>query len=113
MLRTYRWFHELLHKPAQVFWLCLVIAGAGLVLDGTAFRLWSLKRDHRVLAERIGATKVRSKQLDFRIQKSQELGFIERAARDRFDLVKDGDLVFIFADEGAEGPETPEKTIGI
>ena len=113
MLRCYRWFHELLHKPLQVFWLCLGIAGLGLILDGTAFRLWSLKRDHRVLVERIGETKVRSKQLDFKIQKSQELDFIERAARDRFDLVKDGDLIFIFADEGAEGSETPEKTIGI
>jgi hypothetical protein len=29
------------------------------------------------------------------------------------DLVKDGDLVFIFSDEGADSAEAPEKTIGI
>lgn len=114
--RGFRWLHELLHRPLQIFWICAVIGLSGLILDGTAFRLWSLKRDHRVLGERIGQAKVRSKQLEFKIQKSQELGFIERAARDQFDLVKEGDLIFIFSDESPEiasGGEGPEKTTGI
>ncbi len=107
LARTYRWFHELLHKPLQVLWICLALAAIGVVLDGTAFRLWSLNRDHGRLTTRIQDARERSKQLEFKIQKSQELGFIERAARDQFDLVKEGDLVFIFSDEGSE---TIEKT---
>lgn len=108
--RVYRWFHELMHRPLQVFWICLAVALVGVVLDGTAFRLWSLNRDHEILKTRISEARERSRQLAFRIQKSQELGFIERAARDQFDLVKEGDLVFIFSDDGAEHLE---KSSGI
>jgi cell division protein FtsB len=104
---TYRWFHTLIHRPIQVFWICFVLAMIGIVLDGTAFRLWSLKRDHRVMTERIKAANLRTKQLEFRIQKAQQPEFIERAARDQFDLVKEGDLIFIFSEEASE---TTEKT---
>lgn len=107
--RIYDWFHELMHRPPQVFWICVAVAIVGVVLDGTAFRLWSLNRDHDLLTSRIEAARERSQQLAFRIQKSQELDFIERAARDQFDLVKEGDLVFIFSDEGGENLE---KTSG-
>ena len=71
----------------------------GVLLDGTAFRLWSLHRDHRLLTERIDSAKIRSRQLDFRIQRAQQPAFIEKAVRDQFDLVKEGDLIFIFADD--------------
>lgn len=103
--RAYQWFHQLMHRPIQVFWICFAIGLIGVVLDGTAFRLWSLKRDHRLLADRINEAKIRSKQLDFRIQKSLQPGFIEKAARDQFDLVKEGDLIFIFSEENSESGE--------
>ncbi len=88
----------------------MAAALVGVVLDGTAFRLWSLKRDHEILKRRILEVRERSHQLAFRIQKSQDLGFIERAARDQFDLVKEGDLVFIFSDDGTEYPENSSGT---
>jgi hypothetical protein len=34
-----------------------------------------------------------------KLQKAKEPGFIEKEARDRFDLVSRGDLVFVFTDE--------------
>jgi cell division protein FtsB len=106
---TFRWFHTLIHRPIQVFWICVVLALIGIVLDGTAFQLWSLKRDHKVMTARIKDANLRSKQLGFRIQRAQEPEFIERAARDQFDLVKEGDLIFIFSDDVSE---TTEKTTG-
>lgn len=106
----YRWFHNLVHRPVQVFWICCALAFVGILLDGTAFRLWSLHRDHRVLTERISQAKVRSKQLEFRIQKAQQPEFIERAARDQFDLVKEGDLIFIFSEETSEDTEKTGKS---
>jgi len=105
----FRWLHRLMHRPMQVFWICFFIGILGVVLDGTAFRLWSLKRDHRILAERIVKSKARSKQLAFQIQKAQQPDFIEKAARDQFDLVKEGDLIFIFSEENSENLE---KTTG-
>lgn len=101
----FRGFNRLMHRPMQVFWICVVIGILGVVLDGTAFRLWALKRDHRLLSARISDAKARSKQLEFRIQKAQQPDFIEKAARDQFDLVKEGDLIFIFSEENSEGVE--------
>lgn len=92
-------FRETLHHPFRVFWICVGLACVGVILDGTALRLWSLRRDHQVLSERIVEAKARSRQLEFRIREAQQLEFIERQARDQFDLVKEGDLVFVFAEE--------------
>ena len=102
LTRLYQWGHELLHRPMRIFWICVGIAMAGVILDGTAFRLWSLQRDHEQLTDKIREAKVRSRQLEFRIQKAQQPAFIEKAVRDQFDLVKEGDLIFIFSDETAE-----------
>ncbi len=107
---VYKRAQDVFHRPMQVFWICTVAATIGVILDGTAFRLWSLKRDHRLLAERIASGKVRNQQLKFRLQTAQQPDFIERAARDQFDLVKEGDLIFIFSDENSDSSsEHPEK----
>jgi hypothetical protein len=95
----YNWFNNLIHRPAQVFWICATLAGVGVVLDGTAFRLWSLHRDHRVFTHRLKEGGIRSRQLDYRIQRAAQPAFIEKAVRDQFDLVKKGDLIFIFSDD--------------
>lgn len=105
MKTIYLFLNDLMHRPVHVFWICFTVAMAGILLDGTAFRLWALKRDHINLTTRIHEAKQRSQKLDFRIQKAQQPEFIEKAARDQFDLVKEGDLIFIFSEENAEPNE--------
>jgi cell division protein FtsB len=103
MLRsTVAWFRELAHHPVRVFWISVAGAAIGVVLDGTAIRLWSLHREHDAIEQRIADAKARSKKMEFKIHEAQSPEFIERAARDQFDLVKEGDLVFIFSDSGQE-----------
>ena len=108
--RCYQWFHHLLHRPLQILSICLGLACIGVVLDGTAFRLWSLHRDHGFLTAKIQDASARSKQLEFRIRRARQPEFIEKAVRDQFDLVKEGDLIFIFSDDGSEVAEKTTKT---
>ena len=108
-VRIYQWVHSLLHQPIKILWFCLALAGLGVLLDGSAFRLWSLNRDHRMLTQEIGRAKSRSQQLGYRIQMAQKPEFIEKAARDQFDLVKEGDLIFIFADDTPEAADRVSK----
>lgn len=96
------WFRDLAHHPHKVFWISVAGAAIGVILDGTAIRLWSLHREHDAIEQRIGDAKQRSKKMEFRIHEAQSPEFIERAARDQFDLVKEGDLVFIFSDNGQD-----------
>ncbi len=88
----------------------MALAATGVVLDGTAIRLWSLHREQEIMLQRIIEAKARSKQLDFKIHEAQSPEFIERAARDQFDLVKEGDLVFIFSDDGTEIAENSSRS---
>lgn len=89
---------NLLQRPWRVFVICLCLSVGGIVVDGTGFRLWSLYREHALLSERIFATEARVQALNLRIANAQKPQFIERAARDQFDYVKDGDLIFEFGD---------------
>ncbi len=108
LLSLYAWAREMAHHPVKILWLSLAGAAVGVVLDGTAIRVWSLHRENASIQARLVAAKVRAKEMDFKIHEAQQPEFIERAARDQFDLVKEGDLVFIFADE--QTSETPENT---
>ncbi len=102
---SFAWAREIAHHPIKILWLALAGAAVGVVLDGTAIRLWSLHREHDQIRGRISQAKARTKNMEFRIHQAQSAEFIERAARDQFDLVKEGDLVFIFSDGTAELPE--------
>lgn len=104
--KTYAWAREMAHHPVKVLWISLACASVGVVLDGTALRLWSLHRENAQITSRIASAKVRARDMDFRIHQAMSPEFIERAARDQFDLVKEGDLVFIFSDDTGEAPET-------
>jgi cell division protein FtsB len=109
-LGVYAWAREMAHHPVKILWLSLAGAAVGVVLDGTAIRLWSLHREHDAIQGRLAAARVRTREMDFKIHEAQQPEFIERAARDQFDLVKEGDLVFIFSDEsGSEPTENTEK----
>jgi len=90
---------QLLNSPLKVFWICIAICFASVILDGSFLRLWSLHRESSALELKIETTKENAKQLVFKIKEAQEPAFIERQARDQLDLVKEGDLVFVFADE--------------
>jgi hypothetical protein len=112
LVNLYAWAREMAHHPVKILWLSLAGAAVGVVLDGTAIRLWSLHRQHDTLQVRLSGARVRAREMDFKIHEAQQPEFIERAARDQFDLVKEGDLVFIFSDEGGEAPENTEKSFG-
>ncbi len=74
-----------------------------LVLDGTLLRLWNLKRETKRIEENVSKIQASTKNLDIQIRKAREIEFVERQARDRFDLVGENDLVFVFTNEGDSG----------
>lgn len=55
--------------------------------------------DQGQLQQEIQTLKARSTELRSKLQKAKDPSFLEREARDRFDLVSEGDLVFVFTDE--------------
>lgn len=95
-------FESLLNQPLKVMFLCLAFAFVNLVVDGTLLQLWGLQRN----IERIQSESEQAQQKLIEVRKSvaqaSDPQFLELQARERFDLVEEDDLVFVFSDEGNE-----------
>ena len=94
--------NHLLQTPQKVIWICLGLVVLNLVIDGSLFRLWSLHRDFASIQANIQSLGTQNEKLKVQLAKARDPAFLEREARDRFDLVSEGDLVFVFSEE--EGP---------
>ncbi len=73
-----------------------MFAFAGILLDGTLYQLWELKNETKHMKSKIESTKVSIELLEKQIKMAHDPRFIEREARDRFDLVNKDDIVFVF-----------------
>jgi cell division protein FtsB len=82
--------------------LTIVIVGGLMLLDGTLYRIWALNRDSQQLSERIAQLQARVSDHQRQLKAVQNPVFIEKMARERLDLVREGDLIFIFS--GSEVP---------
>ena len=97
--RFFHWIQEQLNHPLRVFWFCASLAFLNLFVDGSLLRLWNLHQDFKDIESRTAEMEVRNQEMDDKLRRASDPLFIEREARDRFDLVGEGDLVFVFADE--------------
>ena len=91
----------LLQAPQKVIWVCVGLIVVNLIIDGSLLRLWSLNRDHEATQEKIHILQTKNQEMKIRLAKAKDPAFLEQEARDRFDLVSEGDLVFVFSDEEA------------
>lgn len=90
---------DVLQHPLQIFVVCAVLVVAGLLLDGSLFRLWSLHRDSTEISRRMRVLEVETASLDKKIKRARDPNFIELEAREKFDLASEGDLIFVFSDD--------------
>lgn len=95
----FRTINDTLQTPQKVIWICLGLIVLNLILDGSLFRLWSLHRDHVSIQANIKNLERLNADLKGRLQKARDPAFLEQEARDKFDLVSEGDLVFVFSEE--------------
>jgi cell division protein FtsB len=99
MTKFGRWLHHQLHSPFRVFISCLIFAGVSLLFNGGLLNLYSLHRDHQHMFQRIDEVRAQIIDLDMQIKRSKDPTYIEHQALDRYDLVEENDLVFVFADQ--------------
>ena len=91
-------FREQLNHPIRVGIVCLFFAFIHLFADGSLLGLWKLHREEQDLLYKIEILAGKTDELTKKIQQSSDPLFIEREVRDKFDLVGESDLVFIFSE---------------
>lgn len=87
-----------LNYPKRVLTMCLVFLAVSVLLNGSLFRIWSLRRDHMQLQQQMADTASLTQKLEIQLHQAKDPAFIERQARDKLDMVNEDDLVFVFSD---------------
>lgn len=93
----------LLNHPTKVATYCLIVFVSSIILNGNAFRLWSLHRDFDRINDEIRQTGQNIASLSEQLKQAKDPAFIERQARDKLDLAGEHDLVFVFAEQQDPG----------
>lgn len=92
------YIQHFLARPSKVLVYCALLAFIALGIEGSLFQLWRLYRDESQLTKQIGEIRASTKDLNFQIERARDPKFIEKQARERFDLVEEDDLVFVFSE---------------
>ena len=91
--------------PVRVAVIAGLVAFAGLLAQGTLIDLWNLNSEKWRLEQRYQNTLKANASLQSKIDQARNSDkFIGRQAREKLDLVKDDELVFIFENDGAPSP---------
>lgn len=91
--------HRQLLNPLRIFICCISFAIISLLFNGGLMNLYTLQRDRQRLLEQKIEIKAQSFELDQRLKQAKDPAFMEHQALDRYDLVEENDLIFVFADE--------------
>ena len=98
-LGFFSFVRELFYQPKKVFIICFCLSASALLFEGTLISLWSLSREKNYLQHKISNIQGSTSGLRAKIAKAKDPVFLERQARDRFDLVEENDLIFVFPGE--------------
>lgn len=90
---------DMLEHPLRVFVICITLSFLSLLLNGSFLQLYGLDRDREILRNQIGELRHQIAFVDQQLILAKDPQFIQRQALDKYDLVSDHDLVFVFADE--------------
>ncbi|RME17500.1 MAG: septum formation initiator family protein [Bdellovibrio sp.] len=91
--------NKLLHQPLKVLFICLAVLFFSLIIQGHLFQLWRLHQSAQKLQQTIKTVRHQTHVLENKVKNASGLHFIEMEARERYDLVRKGDLVFVFPNE--------------
>lgn len=93
---VFQWIRNQLDTPFKVLLFCIFLFTMTLLSNGLWWKLWAMNRDQQNLIAQMEETRESMQELDQKLKMTQDLGFIERQAKERLDLVDENDLVFVF-----------------
>ena len=98
-------FKQILNRPAWVLIICIILILSNVIFDGTFSRLMNLVRSQKALENRINDIEQKNFLVEERLKKLSDSEFLEKEAKDRFNLIGEEDIVFIFSDENIDNSD--------
>ena len=90
------------HQPLWTLMACLIFLCIHLVIGGTFLNLWQLYRNRQALEQRIAELTQKNNQVENHLKKLSESPFLEKEVKDRFNMVGEEDIIFIFSEEKSQ-----------
>ena len=94
--------NKFLKHPLWLLMVCVFVVCAHLILGGTLLQMWQLYNSRKVLENRIASIQAQNILVEERLKKMSDSHFLEREVRDRFNLVGEEDIIFIFSKEAKD-----------
>ena len=94
-----RFFRFLFQSPQRMLIFCGIFIFFGLILSGDLFRLIKLIRYKKNLEKKIETVYESKRMIKIKMKESSSQEFLEREAFHRFDMVKEGDIIFVFSQD--------------
>lgn len=101
---------QVFNRPLWVLIICIVLILSNVMFDGTFSRLMNLVRSQKALKNRIEDLERKNTLVEERLKKLSDSEFLEKEAKDRFNLIGEEDIVFIFSDENTDDSNVDDKT---
>ena len=93
-----------LDRPSWLLVVCFTVVFVHLIFDNTLLRMFHLYNGQKILENRIANIQMKNSLIEERLKRlHSDSRFLEREVRDRFNLVGEEDIIFIFSDEDQEG----------
>ncbi len=94
------WILRFLDHPVKIAMIAIIIGFAGLLTQGTLLDLWTLQAEKHRLEAKYTEIMKSNTGLEFRIEEAKNSDkFIGHQAREKLDLVREDELVFIFEND--------------
>ncbi len=90
---------QFLNSPVRVLLISFFILFTGIFLDGSLFRLLRLYNDSNTITQGITTLDSDISVIKTKIKHAEDPHFIELQAREKLDMVQEGDLIFVFSEE--------------
>lgn len=87
---------EFLDHPRKVFAFCLASLVFSALFDGTVYRLYGFYMQEDRLRAQIAATELDLERVQLQVEQSRKPEYLERLARERFSMVGEDELMFLF-----------------
>ena len=89
-----------IHQPKLIFIFCGVLIFLNIVFDGTLFRIRTLYLQKKSIIKKSKEINTKNEVILNKIQQLSDPKHLEKEVRNRFDLAGEGDLIFIFPEDG-------------
>ncbi len=90
--------YKILYSPKRMFLLCVLGLIVSLVYSGSLSQLSDLYKAKNKIESKIIEVKKSTQQVMTELKDTESLDYFERQAIERFEYVKEGDLIFVFSD---------------